>query len=55
MPFQCKTCKKNFDSESILERHGWSEHPSDEYQKTWSQTNWSTYRGSSYYQDDPYY
>jgi hypothetical protein len=53
--FYCYNCKKDFESSSSLEKHCWSLHPSNKYEKAWANTNWSTWKGSSYYEDDPYY
>lgn len=51
----CDKCKKSFVDYSLYEKHLWQNHPSDKYQKAWANMNWSSYRGSSYYMDDPYY
>ena len=51
----CYRCRKNFDTYRGLERHGWEEHPSNEYERAWANKDWSTWKGSSYYEDDPYY
>ena len=51
----CNTCKKQFDTHDALGRHGWKAHPSNEYEKAWANKDWSTWKGSTYYRDDPYY
>jgi len=51
----CNRCRKNFDTYRGLERHGWEIHPSNEYERAWANKDWSTWKGSSYYEDDPYY
>ena len=51
----CKKCKKKFKDKDELERHNWKDHPSNKYETAWSQTDFSSYSGSSYYKDDPYY
>ncbi len=51
----CNTCRKYFGTRSALERHGWEAHPSNEHEKAWANKDWSTWKGSTYYRDDPYY
>ena len=53
--YYCYTCQKNFDEYRSLEKHNWNIHPSNNIEKAWANTDWSTYKGSSYYCDDPYY
>ena len=51
----CYKCKKEFACERRLERHNWKHHPSNAIEEAWAKTDWSTFRGSTYYKDDPYY
>ena len=51
----CYKCKKEFACQNRLERHNWKHHPSNEIEKAWANTDWTTYSGTSYYKDDPYY
>ena len=51
----CDKCKIKFNNKDDLEKHNWKIHPTNKYEKAWSQINFSTYAGSSYYKDDPYY
>ena len=51
----CYKCKKEFACERRLERHNWKHHPSNPIEKAWANTDWSNFKGSTYYQDDPYY
>lgn len=56
--YQCPECYKKNTCERSLERHKWTYHPSNNYEKAWSiheRNGWQNYSGSSYYQDDPYY
>lgn len=51
----CKECKQKFKDKNELEIHMWKNHPKDKYQIKWSNTDFSSYNGSSFYRDDPYY
>ena len=51
----CLKCKKEFACPRRLERHNWKYHPSNAIEKAWADTDWSTYKGTTYYRDDPYY
>lgn len=51
----CYKCKKEFACPRRLERHNWKHHPSNAVEEAWANTDWSTFKGSTYYQDDPYY
>lgn len=56
--YQCPDCYQKNSSERSLERHNWTFHPKNEYEKAWSRherNGWQNYSGSSYYQDNPYY
>lgn len=53
--YHCYQCKTDFQSARSLERHGWEQHPSNDYEKAWANTDWDNWKGSSYYEDDPYY
>ena len=57
-PNQCAECLKKNNNARDLERHNWTYHPKNKYEKAWSRherNGWQNYSGSTYYQDDPYY
>lgn len=57
-PNQCPECYKKNSCTRDLERHNWTFHPKNRYEKSWSRherNGWQNYTGSTYYQDDPYY
>ena len=52
---ECLKCQKKVPD---LEKHNWLCHPTDAYQKKWSDHYMSGFNSvncSSYYHDDPYY
>ena len=51
----CYKCKKEFACPRRLERHNWKHHPSNAIERAWANTDWTTYKGTTYYEDDPYY
>ena len=51
----CQKCKKEFACPRRLERHNWKYHPSNAIEKAWTGTDWSTYKGTTYYKDNTYY
>jgi len=54
----CRQCNSEFKTDRGLERHGWANHPSNEYEKLWSRherEGWVNWTGSTYFQDNPYY
>lgn len=53
----CPTCGRTYNNEENLRFHSWEEHPSDIYQKLWSEERKKGFPNikSSYYQEDPYY
>ena len=53
--YKCKECKQEFKEKEELERHSWKIHPKNKYEKTWSNIDFTSYSGSSFYRDDPYY
>ena len=50
----CRTCKKDFATYRRLECHNWKYHPSNEYERSWANTDQDTDTGTKYYMDDPY-
>lgn len=52
---KCEECNMTFKGKDDLERHCWKSHPKNKYEKAWSKINFSSYSGSSFYKDDPYY
>ena len=54
----CHQCKREFDTDRGLERHRWTNHPSNKYEELWSRherEGWVNWTGSTYFQDNPYY
>jgi hypothetical protein len=57
MEYECKQCNFKTSDTMSFNKHNWLYHPSNSYEKTWSELNKSG-KLSSYnmgYQDDPYY
>ena len=53
--YYCDKCKLNFKEYSSLERHNWKKHPCNNIERHWANKDWSNYKGSTFYKDDPYY
>lgn len=55
----CKECKINFNDKLSQDKHNWLKHPSNFYEKSWSDLYKSgqlfSGKYSIGYQDDPYY
>lgn len=52
----CEHCRATFGTALEAERHRWSCDPKpDPFVEKWRHTDWSTWSGSSFYRDDPYY
>ena len=55
--YTCKYCNYNTNDSHSLEKHNWINHPSNEYERMWSNL-YKSGKLSNYslaYQDDPYY
>jgi hypothetical protein len=56
MDVVCPKCQRKLQHENEMEKHNWIYHPSDSYQKSWSEQHRSGFKNcSTYYHDDPYY
>ena len=59
MDYFCNKCKLKMNDTTALNKHNWSEHPTNSYEKTWSDLYKSGKLFSGNYtlayQDDPYY
>ena len=53
----CHICNMTYQNEESLQFHKWEEHPTDIFQKLWSEEKKKGFPNikSSYYRDDPYY
>ena len=53
--WNCTICNLKFSVYNDYERHRWKNHPINKYEKKWANTDWTKWKGSTYYRDDPYY
>ena len=53
--WNCKICNLKFSIYNEYERHRWTKHPCNDIERHWANTDWSKWKGSTYYRDDPYY
>lgn len=54
-PAVCDTCKKEVYN---LEKHKWKYHPTNKYEELWAEhakENFKNWKGSTYFESDPYY
>ena len=54
-PVVCDTCKKEVYN---LEKHNWKYHPKNKYEELWAKNakeNFKNWKGSTYFESDPYY
>ncbi len=55
-PVVCTICEKEVDEE--IEKHNWKCHPKNKYEELWAKhakENFKNWKGSTYFESDPYY
>lgn len=54
--FICPICFKTFKLASQKEKHEWRDHPTNEFERAWRDSEKGGFKNvSTFYRDDPYY